>query len=64
VALAELPVIRERLASLLFADAADPLGALRWTLAELRRAPGAPDALRGDPVRLGLPSGSSSMRWC
>jgi DNA-binding SARP family transcriptional activator len=57
VALAELPVIRERLASLLFANAADLLGALRWTLAELRRAPGAPDALRGDPVRLGLPAG-------
>ena len=58
VALAELPVTRERLSSLLFADAADPQGALRWTLAELRRALGARDALRGDPVQLGLPAGS------
>jgi DNA-binding SARP family transcriptional activator len=58
VALAELPASRERLASLLFADAADPLGALRWTLAELRRALGAPEALRGDPVRLALGAGT------
>ena len=57
VALAELPVTRERLASLLFADAADPLGALRWTLAELRRSLGATDSLRGDPLRLDLPAG-------
>lgn len=42
---------------MLFSDAADPQGALRWTLAELRRALGAPDALRGDPVRLGLHAG-------
>lgn len=42
---------------MLFSDAADPHGALRWTLAELRRALGTPDALRSDPVRLGLPAG-------
>ena len=36
---------------LLFADAEDPLAALRWNLSELRRALG--DAtLRGDPIRL------------
>lgn len=48
--LAGRPVARQRLAELLFADAQDPLGALRWTLAELRRALGVPAALRGDPV--------------
>jgi DNA-binding SARP family transcriptional activator len=57
VALAELPVSRERLSSLLFSDAADPQGALRWTLAELRRALVAADVLRGDPLRLGSPAG-------
>jgi tetratricopeptide (TPR) repeat protein len=36
------PPGRQHLAELLFADADDPLGALRWTLAELRRALGAP----------------------
>ncbi len=51
------PVARRQLASLLFAEADDPLGALRWSLAELRRALGAPGALRGDPVVLGLPEG-------
>ena len=55
LALAELPVARTRLAALVFADAADPLGALRWTLAQLRRALGLPDALRGDPLELELP---------
>jgi DNA-binding SARP family transcriptional activator len=57
LALAELPVTRERLSSLLFSDAADPQGALRWTLAELRRALGAADVLRGDPLRLGPSAG-------
>ncbi len=54
VALAERPVSRQHLAGLLFADAADPLGALRWTLAELRRTLGSSDFLRGDPVDLGF----------
>ena len=49
--LAERPPSRRALAELLFADADDPLGALRWTLAELRRALGLPDAFSGDPVR-------------
>lgn len=57
VALAELPVSRERLSALLFADAADPQRALRWTLAELRRALGAKDVLRGDPLRWIPPAG-------
>ncbi|MCU1392439.1 MAG: hypothetical protein JWM34_867 [Ilumatobacteraceae bacterium] len=54
VVLAERSVSRQHLAGLLFADAADPLGALRWTLAELRRTLGSADALRGDPVVLGV----------
>jgi DNA-binding SARP family transcriptional activator len=50
VVLAERPPSRHRLAELFFADADDPLGALRWTLAELRRSLGLPDLLGGDPV--------------
>ncbi len=56
--LAERPVPRARLAALLFADADDPLGALRWTLAQLRRALGLPDALRGDPLTADLAPGT------
>jgi len=48
------PVARRRLAGELFAEAEDPLGALRWCLAELRRSLG-PGALTGDPIELGLP---------
>ena len=53
--LAERPVSRTRLAALVFGDAEDPRGALRWTLAQLRRALGVAGALGGDPVELGLP---------
>lgn len=49
------PTSRERLANLLFADADDPLGALRWNLAELRRALGPSVSLAGDPISLELP---------
>jgi len=49
---------RERLASLLFPEADDPLGALRWTLSALRRQLGANVELGGDPVRLALPAGA------
>lgn len=52
LALADRPLGRREVARLLFADADDPLGALRWTLAELRRALGAPDAFLGDPIAL------------
>ena len=48
--LAEYPPSRRRLAELLFAEADDPLGALRWTLAELRRV--LELDLGGDPVQL------------
>ena len=53
--LTERPVGRARLASLVFGEADDPLGALRWTLAQLRRTLGAPEALRDDPLELGMP---------
>ena len=48
--LAERPPSRRHLAELLFADADDPLGALRWTLAELRRVLGPAGSFTGDPV--------------
>src|ERR1700733_5070729 len=51
VALSDRPPTRGELAAELFADAADPLAALRWCLADLRRAHGDPTVLRGDPVR-------------
>jgi hypothetical protein len=56
VLLAERPPTRGRLAELLFPDADDPFGALRWSLAELRRLLGAGCAVTGDPVVLSLPS--------
>jgi DNA-binding SARP family transcriptional activator len=52
----EAPVSRGRLASLLFADADDPLGTLRWNLAELRRLLGIKGILRGEPIDLHLPT--------
>jgi DNA-binding SARP family transcriptional activator len=56
--LSDRPARRRELASLLFPEADDPLGALRWSLAELRRALGAPESLRGDPPVLELPPGT------
>jgi DNA-binding SARP family transcriptional activator len=56
VALSDRPVTRAALAAELFADADDPLGALRWSLSDLRRSCSDPRMLRGDPVR--LPAGS------
>jgi DNA-binding SARP family transcriptional activator len=54
VLLAERPPSRRHVADVLFGDADDPLGALRWTLAELRRALQRPDILRGDPLEADL----------
>jgi DNA-binding SARP family transcriptional activator len=59
VVLAERPVPRTQLAGLIFGDADDPLGALRWTLAQLRRALGVAGTLSGDPLQLGLPAGAA-----
>ena len=52
VALAERAPSRQRVAGLLFGEADDPMAALRWNLAELRRVLGNSDALRGDPIEL------------
>jgi DNA-binding SARP family transcriptional activator len=57
--LAERPPTRSRLAALLFAEADDPLRALRWSLAEIRRGLGPAAVLDGDPVQLALPPGAS-----
>ncbi|MBV6510408.1 MAG: hypothetical protein JJLCMIEE_03548 [Acidimicrobiales bacterium] len=43
---------RSELAELLFGEAADPLGALRWNLAELRRLLCRPEGLKGDAIGL------------
>jgi DNA-binding SARP family transcriptional activator len=53
--LSKRPVSRRTLATELFCDAEDPLGALRWCLASLRRALGS-GTLSGDPVDLNLPA--------
>jgi DNA-binding SARP family transcriptional activator len=57
--MSERPPTRSRLASLLFAEADDPLRALRWSLAEIRRGLGPGALLDGDPVRLTLPAGTT-----
>jgi len=54
--LSNAPLSRERLAGLLFADADDPLGSLRWNLAEVRRLLAPQATLQGDPVQLELPA--------
>ncbi len=45
---------RVQLASLLFAEADDPLRALRWSLSEIRRGLGGDGSADGDPVVLSL----------
>jgi DNA-binding SARP family transcriptional activator len=55
--LSERPPPRARVASLLFSEADDPLGALRWTLADLRRTLGTPESVQGDPLELRIPAG-------
>lgn len=52
LALTDRPAPRARLIDLLFDEAEDPAGALRWTLSQIRRALGAAVELAGDPVRL------------
>jgi DNA-binding SARP family transcriptional activator len=54
--MAQRPHPRSELAEMLFGDARDPLGALRWNLAELRRLLGLSDALKGDSLALHTPS--------
>lgn len=56
--LAERSPTRTQLATLLFGSADDPLRALRWSLAEIRRALGEHGSVDGDPVVLDLSPGS------
>jgi DNA-binding SARP family transcriptional activator len=53
LALSNRPISRQRVATMLFDRADDPLGALRWTLAQLRRSLGGAAELGGDPLELG-----------
>ena len=57
--LGERPPTRSQLAALLFADADDPLRALRWCLAEIRKGLGPDGVVDGDPVQLTLPVGAT-----
>ena len=57
--LSERPPARTQLASLLFAEADDPMRALRWCLAEIRRGLGPGGVVDGDPVVLTLPAGTA-----
>src|SRR3954466_1801816 len=57
--LGERPPTRSQLASLLFAEADDPMRALRWCLAEIRRGLGPGGVVDGDPVVLTLPAGTA-----
>ncbi|WP_062300256.1 AfsR/SARP family transcriptional regulator [Demequina maris] len=52
------PLSRQQLVNELFSEADDPMGALRWALAELRRRLGLPEALLGNPIVLNLGEGT------
>ncbi|HEY2791303.1 MAG TPA: hypothetical protein VGJ28_03045 [Micromonosporaceae bacterium] len=52
IALSDRPLTRAELAGELFGEADDPLAALRWCLADLRRCTGETSLLRGDPLTL------------
>ena len=55
--LSERPPSRQQLAELLFPEVNDPLAAVRWVLASVRRLLGGEAALEGDPVGLRRPAG-------
>ena len=57
--LADDPPTRRGVSELLFSDADDPLGALRWTLADVRRVLGDEARIEGNPLRLVLPPDAS-----
>lgn len=63
VLLTPRPIERRSLAMELFPDVADPLGALRWCLASLRKALGCPTCLTGDPVVFGFPDAIAVDVW-
>ncbi|MGK0274451.1 MAG: DNA-binding SARP family transcriptional activator [Ilumatobacter sp.] len=54
ILLTDAPVSRRRLAEELYATANDPMGALRWALAQIRRSIGDPNSFRNDPVEANL----------
>lgn len=58
VALSERPVPRHQLVRMLFPEAEDSLGALRWALSELRRGLRPDAGIDGDPVALELNAGT------
>ncbi len=62
ILLADRPVHRRQLAAELFPDTVDPLGALRWCLAALRRALGR-ETFVGDPIEARLPTGTAVDVW-
>lgn len=57
--LTDRPSSRQQLVALLFADAKDPLGALRWNISEVRRAVRGVATLAGDPLVLELGTGTT-----
>lgn len=63
VLLSERPLTRRELSAELFNEAADPLGALRWCLARIRRAIGSPELFTGNPIRAELPSWVTVDLW-
>jgi DNA-binding SARP family transcriptional activator len=63
VVLAPRPLGRQALAAELFPESVDPLGAVRWGLAALRKALNASDCLVGDPVEPRFPSGTEIDLW-
>jgi DNA-binding SARP family transcriptional activator len=54
---------RQALAAELFPESVDPLGAVRWGLAALRKALNASDCLVGDPVEPRFPAGTEVDLW-
>jgi DNA-binding SARP family transcriptional activator len=56
VLLSRTPPDRRTLAAELFPDTVDPLGALRWCLASVRRALDCSECLSGDPIEARLPA--------
>lgn len=63
VLLASRPISRQALAADLFPANVDPLGALRWCLAALRKALNTSECLVGDPVEARLPAGTEVDLW-
>jgi DNA-binding SARP family transcriptional activator len=53
--LADRLLTRRELSAELFPDTVDPLGSLRWCLAEIRRAFGFAELFSGDPIQRDLP---------